>query len=374
MPPSSARLHCFAALLTFLAAGCDSGMLSGPAGDAQAPGDAAAPDVSDAPATEDTPALDAPPDAAPSPDASPDASPTADAATSPDADAPPPALVDGAEVRTATIPTLLACGAAASLTLVMANTGTSTWTPADYALVAVDGSDPLASSPRATLASPVPPGGTATFTITGAAPSSGGAYVSDWRMARGATAFGATASRAVAVNCPGVDSIDLRGATILASPPGAPGWPITAQVTALDIAPTGGVGNGGIVPDFTRKDGPMRWPDVRFLGGMDSVYYTVWLVLNIRGRWFAAGAQQYWYDNSLRMCGIPSGWTSNLFYDAGRWAEMSRYPIAPGEIMGLFVAAGDHRSRTDTDGSTVLERSAVVLFPFPGDTAVTYRF
>ena len=53
---------------------------------------------------------------------------------------------------------------------------------------------------------------------------------------------------------------------------------------------------------------------------------------------------------------------------------MSGYPIAPGEIIGVLVAAGDHRSRTDTGGSTVLERSAIVLFPFPGDVSITETF
>jgi hypothetical protein len=70
------------------------------------------------------------------------------------------------------------------------------------------------------------------------------------------------------------------------------------------------------------------------------------------------------------MCGIPSGWTTNLFYDAGRWGEMSGFPLAEGDLMGIFVAAGDHRSRTDTDGSSILERSAVVLIPVPGDTTI----
>ncbi|MFO0709729.1 MAG: NBR1-Ig-like domain-containing protein [Sandaracinus sp.] len=316
----------------------------------------------DAGAAHDAPALDASSDATTT---SSDAGEATDAAAS---DAP---LVgaDDASLSDASIPNLYACSGSASMHLVFANTGTSTWRPGEVALVAVDGSDPFAASTHA-LTAPVAPGESATFDVATTAPSTGGAYVSDWRLARGTSAFGATAARAIAVNCAGIDSIDLSSAVIHTSPAGAAAWPITTRITSLDIAPTGGVGNGGIVVDFTKRDGADRWPDVPFLGGTDTVQHTLWMVLRIGGAWHMAGAQQYWHEADLRMCGIPSGWTTNLFYDAGRWGEMSGFPLAEGDLMGIFVAAGDHRSRTDTDGSSILERSAVVLIPFPGDTTI----
>lgn len=283
-----------------------------------------------------------------------------------------PVSTDDATLGSSTVPNLLSCGASVSASITLTNTGTSTWAPGEVALVA-SGTDPFGAT-RLELASAVDPGGAATFSLTGTAPAAGGAYVSAWRLMRGTAAFGPAVTRPIAVNCPGVDSIDLGSVVVHTSPPSFASWPITAQITALDIAPTGGVGSGGIVPSHTRMEGPERWPDVTFLGSTGTIYFTLWFALNIGGTWHVAGAQQYWYEPGLRMCGIPSGWTTNIFYDAGRWGEMSGYPIAEGEIIGVFVASGDHRSRTDEAGSTVLERSPVVLFPFPGDAATTYGF
>lgn len=297
-----------------------------------------------------------------------DAAAGTDASTAPDANA----ADDGATLQALTLPALLRCAAETSMTVSFENTGASTWSPGQVALVAAAGTDGFTTTVRHELTAAVAPGEQASFDVPLVAPASGGAYTTRWRMARGDAQFGDEAARAIAVNCAGVDSIDLASAIIHTSPPGVAGWPITAELTSLDIAPTGGVGGGGIVPDFTKKDGPDRWPDVIFLGGDETIYYTLWFALYIDGAWHVAGAQQYWYDNTLRMCGVPTEWTTNLFYDPGRWGEMSGYEIAVGEIIGIFVAAGDHRSRTDTDGSSVLERSAVVLVPFPGDTAVVY--
>ena len=291
--------------------------------------------------------------------------------------APDAGVVDGeddAAIAEVSLPSLLGCGEATTASLTLTNSGTSTWTVGDVALEALGDADPFTATTRIELGADVAPSADARFDIALAAPMDAGAHVTDWQMVRGATPFGAIVSRTIAVNCRGIDAIDLASAVVHASPPGVASWPITADMTALDIAPTGGVGSGGIVPDFTKKDGADRWPDVTFLGGTDTIYYTLWLAVSIGGTWHVAGAQQYWFDDTLRLCGIPSGWTTNLFYDAGRWGEMSGYAITPGELIGVFVAAGDHRSRTDTDGSILLERSNVVLIPFPGDTEVTHTF
>jgi hypothetical protein len=141
-------------------------------------------------------------------------------------------------------------------------------------------------------------------------------------------------------------------------------WPITTTLTTIDIS------TEGVALAFSKQDGPDRWPDVTPPGWSGSIQYTLWIAMQIDGRWYTNGPLEYWYglartggnilaptpdpfDDPFLMQ-IPGNWT----YDCG---IMARQP-APGELVGFFVTAGDQRKK---DVWAVHERSNVVVFPFP---------
>jgi len=77
-------------------------------------------------------------------------------------------------------------------------------------------------------------------------------------------------------------------AAIRNSPSDIASWPATARITRLDLGP------GGVRIDFTKRDGPGSWPDVAFLTPGENLQYTLWIVLNINGQWYASGCIQFW--------------------------------------------------------------------------------
>jgi hypothetical protein len=91
---------------------------------------------------------------------------------------------DDAEFVQASVSKLLAPGARRSVTVMMKNTGTTTWTKAaGHRLGAQNPADNFIWGPnRADLAADVPPGATATFTFDVTAPKEGGTYNFQWRM------------------------------------------------------------------------------------------------------------------------------------------------------------------------------------------------
>src|SRR5262249_42723337 len=151
----------------------------------------------------------------------------------------------------------------------------------------------------------VAPGGDYTFTIPMMAPARGGNYVTDWQMVREAVHwFGAVARRGVTVSCPNPPKFDFAQATVLNSPgDGAKGGE-TAKITVLDLQAN------GVFIDFTKRDGPGSWPDVPFGAPGDSLEYTLWIVLDINGKWYASGCIEYWRGLE-RNGGPPSEYAMN---------------------------------------------------------------
>jgi hypothetical protein len=71
---------------------------------------------------------------------------------------------------------------------------------------------------------------------------------------------------------PGGDAIDLHQATISGGSPGdVANWPVTARLTVLDFQAS------GVAVQFTKKDGPGRWPDVVPPGWDGALQYTLWM-------------------------------------------------------------------------------------------------
>jgi hypothetical protein len=154
------------------------------------------------------------------------------------------------------------------------------------------------------------------------------------------------------------DGMDLHQATVTASSPAdVADWPITTLITTLDLR-----GDGALV-DFSKKDGPGRWPDVTPPGWDGPIQYTLWIVENINGRWYTSGGIEFWYGLS-RNGGPPSQYGRNWFYAEAVWGALANRQPGVGEQVGFFITAGDARAR---DVHAVRERSNVVMVPFPSD-------
>ena len=120
----------------------------------------------------------------------------------------------------------------------------------------------------------------------------------------------------------------------------------------------------------TPHDAKNRWPEVTPAGWDGGIQYTLWCVMNINGQWVTAGGVEYW-KGLARQGGPPSRLSSNWYYSAAVWGELSSHQPAPGETVGFFVTAGDQRAK---DVRAVTERSNVVLLPFPSDSGGYYPF
>ena len=108
------------------------------------------------------------------------------------------ALRDDAVFVSQVFQTFMAAGQRYRTSIVMKNTGTTTWTAAGgWALVPADEATAAAwGVARVPLAVPVPPGGRATFEFDVVAPRTGGNYPMAWRLQRDDTGpFGAASAR-----------------------------------------------------------------------------------------------------------------------------------------------------------------------------------
>ena len=280
--------------------------------------------------------------------------------------------VDDAAIVDASFPAALDCNGAGTATITVQNMGNTTWTAAaGYKLGAVDDADPFADG-RVLLddTGSVPPGATYTFTIDMTAPATIdlATYTTDWRMVReNVRWFGASLARDVAVDCtppPPPPALDL-GAAIIENSPNVATWSETARITTLDLGPN------GVFVDFTKRDGPDSWPDVPFGAPGDSLEYTLWIVINIDGQWYASGCIEYWRGLD-RNGGPPTEYAQNWYYDSIRWGPMVGHQPAPGETVGFLVTAGDARNNGN---ALVEERSNVVMVEFPADAnGAVYHF
>ena len=170
-------------------------------------------------------------------------------------------------------------------------------------------------------------------------------------------------------SAPAADAIDLSTATVYNSPPDVASWAVTTAITELEVT------TAGIHVAFDKSDGPGRWPDVTPPGWGGPLQYTLWLMLDIDGQWTTSGIVQFWY-------GLPASGGDvtqsdqialNWVYD-GRWGTMQGHQPAVGEPVGFFVTAGNERGVLDTSEAPVVERSNVVVIPFPATAGASFMF
>lgn len=163
------------------------------------------------------------------------------------------------------------------------------------------------------------------------------------------------------------DHFNMSAATILNSPVDLASWPITSAITSLEL------GRNGVHAEFSKADGPGRWPDVYPPGWDESLQYTLGMCLYIDSRWYCSAVVQFWHG-LYSSGGPPEQYADNWFYAANRWAPMTGHQPALGETIGFFVCAGNCRNNTNGSGSTVKERTNVVLIKFPGAGGGVFRF
>jgi hypothetical protein len=157
---------------------------------------------------------------------------------------------------------------------------------------------------------------------------------------------------------PSGDQLDLSQAQIV-NAPDVRGWPATAKITEVSFA-------GGVTRvNFTKKDGPDRWPDVTPAGWDGPLEYTLWLFLQINGQWIGSGFIQMWNgrdgSGSSGDPDVPSRYSEHWYY-GDRWNPMQNHgPIRAGESIGIMVTSGNARDAVGPFGPQ--ERSNVVVIP-----------
>jgi hypothetical protein len=150
-------------------------------------------------------------------------------------------------------------------------------------------------------------------------------------------------------------SFDMSQARIWDSPYNLATWSQTANITSITFGP------GAFYTDFDKRTGPGRWPDVPFGYPGNSLQYTLGVCLNIGGVWNCSAAIQYWFGRSIGATDLIG---LNWFYDA-RWGTLAHHDPKYGELVGIFVGAGNLRDITDYGHkSYVHERSNVALTPW----------
>ncbi len=166
--------------------------------------------------------------------------------------------------------------------------------------------------------------------------------------------------------------LDLHEATLFDNPSDMANWAVTTKITEVDFQPNG---KDGVRIVFDKKDGPGRWPDITPPGWDGPLQYTLGVAEKIDGKWYASAAIQFWYglEQSGGNVALDNQIAKNWYYD-GRWGKLQGRQPATGEIVGVFVVAGNLRGVKDGSQSPVHERSNVVLVPFPDVNGATDKF
>jgi hypothetical protein len=167
--------------------------------------------------------------------------------------------------------------------------------------------------------------------------------------------------------------LDLHDAILYDNPINMADWPVTTTITDLEFQY---MGADGVHVEFDKKDGPGRWPDITPPGWMGPLEYTLGMAEYINGQWYASAAIQFWngLDASGGNVALDMQVGKNWYYDS-RWGMLEGRQPATGEIIGIFVVAGNARGvKDDGSESPVHERSNVVLVPMPDVNGAKYTF
>ncbi len=160
-----------------------------------------------------------------------------------------------------------------------------------------------------------------------------------------------------------VGELDPHTATLIHLPGDFADWPATTRIVSVTLSTTG--------VHVEMSDGkPESWPDAVDHPGMGPLLYSYGMALQIGGHWYMSAPIQLWRGQAesggpiQSTTAFPDQIARNWFYRGGPnggWGAMAGYQPQPGEVIGLFICAGDCR---DGNGgwSPRHERSNVVLF------------
>jgi hypothetical protein len=166
------------------------------------------------------------------------------------------------------------------------------------------------------------------------------------------------------------DQLDINQVTFVNNPPELGTWTRSAKITYIQFR------SDALIVDFDKRS---QWPNLPFDPGASpdvgggGVQYTLGMCFNMSGHWYCSAAIQFWQGRELEAAAAPSSIPQTWYYD-GRWAPMNGYLPAQGEMVGLFVVAGNVRNILNGNPSAVKERSGIVVVPFDRGTGTSFSF
>lgn len=142
-------------------------------------------------------------------------------------------------------------------------------------------------------------------------------------------------------------------------------WPIGTLITRLDLMPN------GFHVEFTKRDGPQRWPDVVPPGWQGGIQYTLWIGANLFP-WHLAACINVDHDNGSHLYADDA--VERAKYPRDLWyldPALAAHTPNLGEEVAFMVTAGALRGLSV---QSVTERSQVVVVPFPPASGRSYAF
>ena len=111
-------------------------------------------------------------------------------------------------------------------------------------------------------------------------------------------------------------------------------------------------------------------------GFAGPLQYTLGMCRNIDSKWHCSAVIQFWEGRGLDETDAPSNFWRNWWYDSARWGPLGSNPPVEGELVGVFVGAGDMRGRTWTRATCpgICERSNIQFVPFIMGGTASFRF
>lgn len=163
------------------------------------------------------------------------------------------------------------------------------------------------------------------------------------------------------------DAIDLHQCELTPNA-GIADWAQTTDISQLDVRPS------GLHIEFSKKDGPDRWPDVIPPGWTGPIQYTIWFGALVNGAPTFAACLNWWHgrsDNESGPVTDPQHYPRNLWYlnDA-----LKGHAPSVGETLGCFLTAGAARGIAGNYATAVRERSNVVTFTMPSGSGQTFTY
>ena len=181
-----------------------------------------------------------------------------------------------------------------------------------------------------------------------------------WRARATDAANGITTAYSAGANFV-AQAFDLRTAKFWDNPPDAGTWPMTAHVNYVEFT------GFSMRVDFDKRTGPGKWPNLIPPGFQGPLQYTLGMCRFISNQWHCSAVVQFWEDRNLDDTAPPSRFWREWWYDGARWGPLADgVGPAEGEIVGIFVGAGDLRFRSYTRATcpNFCEISDVAMVPF----------